>query len=58
MAKAGPGADVEKLALGLARVLGHLSEAVADVPNEMWAAMLAERQIGLDDVRKALERAA
>lgn len=58
MAKAAPGADVERLALGLTRVLGHLSEAVADVTPEMWAAMLEERQVGVEDVRKALEAAA
>lgn len=58
MAKAAPGADVERLALGLARVLGHVSEAVADVTPEMWAAMLSDRQVGAEEVRKAFERAA
>jgi hypothetical protein len=53
-----PGSDAEALVLGLARVLGHLGEAVVDVTPEMWAAMLSEQSIGLDDVRKAFEAAA
>jgi hypothetical protein len=58
MARAAPGSQDERLALGLARVLGHLSEAVADVTPEMWAMMISDRAVGLDDVRKALEAAA
>lgn len=44
--------------LQLARVLNHLSEAVADVTPEMWAAMLSEESVGIEEVRKALEAAA
>ena len=57
-AKARPGTSVDDLALGMARVLGHLGEAVADVTPEMWAAMLSEENIGIEDVRKAFEAAA
>ncbi len=46
------------LALGLERVLNHLGEAAGDVTPEMWIAMLSERTIGLDEVRKVFESAA
>ena len=52
------GDDTKTLALGLSRVLGHLGEAVADVPSEMWAAMLTHEHIGVEELRKALEAAA
>lgn len=53
-----PGSDVDGLALGLARVLGHLGEAFGDVTPEMWAAMLSEENVGIEEVRKAFEAAA
>jgi len=52
------GAEMEAFGLQLARVLAHLGEAVADVTPEMWAAMLSEEAIGIEEVRKALEAAA
>jgi hypothetical protein len=48
----------EKLALGLTRVLNHLSEAVGDVPVEAWAEMLAAKDVGIDEIRKAMGVAA
>lgn len=56
--RAKPGSGVEAVALQLARVLNHLGEAVADVTPEMWAAMLSEESVGIEEVRKALEAAA
>lgn len=56
-ARAGRPVD-EEMANGLSNVLGHLSEAVAGVTPAMWALMLSEREIGLDEVRKALNAAA
>jgi hypothetical protein len=53
--KARPGSDVETIALGLARVMAHLSEAVGDVPIAMWAAMLSEKSVGIEEIRKAIE---
>ena len=53
-----PGADAEALGLGLARVLGHLGEAAADVTPEMWAAMLSQESVGVEEIRKVLEAAA
>ena len=53
-----PGADVDGLALGLTRVVGHVGEAAADVTPEMWAIMLSCENVGIEEVRKALEAAA
>lgn len=53
--KARQGSDTEAMALGLARVLNHLGEGVADVTPAMWAAMLSDRTIGIEEVQKALE---
>jgi hypothetical protein len=58
MASRQPGCDEEKLALGLTRVLNHLSEAVGDVPVEAWAEMLAAKDVGIDEIRKAMGVAA
>ncbi len=52
------GSEAEAVALGMARVLAHLGEAVADVTPEMWAMMLSEENVGIEEVRKALEAAA
>jgi hypothetical protein len=52
------GSEADMFALQLARVLNHLGEAVADVTPEMWAAMLSESSVGIEEVRKALEAAA
>jgi hypothetical protein len=35
-----PGSQIEHTALGLTRTVRHLGNAVADIPQELWAAML------------------
>ena len=37
-----PSADENHALLGLTRAAKHLTDAVADVPEEMWAVMLAD----------------
>ena len=45
-AQSKPGSQIEQTALGLTRTVRHLGQAIADIPNELWAAMLG----GLEDL--------
>ena len=51
------GDQAEKVALGVSRGCEHLMQAVADLPNELWAHMLASRHVGVAEVRERLEHA-
>jgi hypothetical protein len=39
-AASAPGSQIEQTSLGLTRSLCHLGQAVADIPEELWAVML------------------
>lgn len=57
LARKAPGCPEEKLALGLTRVLAHVSQACGDVPDEMWAMMLA-RHSDMPAVKAFIQRVA
>ena len=54
---AAPGSQAEKDALKMTRFMGHLGDAVADIPTAIWCAMIKSENISIDDLRKQLNAA-
>lgn len=52
-----PGSRDEKIALQLTRCINHLGEAVADIPTELWCAMIKDADIDVETLRKNLNAA-
>jgi len=53
----GPVTETEALMLSLDRACLHLTEAAADVPNELWSVMLQQNNVGAEEVRARLTAA-
>ena len=52
------GDPAEAVLLGVQRACTHLSEAELTIPDELWAALLAGRNVGVEEVRARFEQAA
>lgn len=48
-----PGHDSESLSIKLHCACNHITQAVADLPNECWAIMLDRNGVGVEEVRTA-----
>jgi hypothetical protein len=52
-----PGSAVERTALGMTRTMGHISEAIADVPEGAWATLFDCESVDINELRRRLNAA-